>query len=74
MTQFDDHNNRIRQLELDRRRIVNELMQRPFGDRVMNDRIESELEEIENLLLTTPPIIGSHDHQPVYKGTGLLPE
>ena len=74
MTQFDDYNDKIKDLERARRRMVAEMMERPFGDRVMSDARESELEEIENLLLTTPPIIGSHDHQPVYMGTGLLPE
>lgn len=74
MNEFETYNEKIKELERTRRRIVAEMMERPFGDRVMADNLESELEEIENLLLTTPPIIGTHHHQPIYMGRGLLPE
>lgn len=68
----EKYTQRLQGLESARRRMVDELMQRPFGDRVMADHLESELQEIEEELLRSPPVIGTaEDGSSVYAGKGL---
>ena len=75
MSEISKYEARLRQLELDRRAMIREMMQRPFGDRVMSDARESELDQIERELLEKPPIIGTNENGgPVFAGRGLLPE
>jgi len=69
---MSEYMDRIARMEADRRRLVDEVMRRPFGDRVMSDSLESELQELEEQLLLNPPIIGRHNGEPVYAGRGLL--
>lgn len=69
-----EYTHRLQRLENDRRRLVGEMMQKPFGDRVMSDARETELDEIECELLKHPPVIGHHDGEPVYAGRGLRME
>jgi hypothetical protein len=64
----------LQRLERDRQRMIAEMMAKPFGDRCMSDARESELADIEEFLLCHPPEIGTHDHQPIYAGRGLIME
>jgi hypothetical protein len=68
---MSEYNARIRRLERERQRIIRELLQRPFGDRVFSDTLESELQEIERSLLDNPPLIVEADGEPVFMGRGL---
>lgn len=64
--------NGLREMEEGRRRLVAEMMRKPFGDRVMADHLESELDEIECELIDNPPIIDHDDNgEPIFAGKGL---
>lgn len=58
-------------LQRDHDRMIAEMMQRPFGDRVMSDQRESELDAVECALLENPPLV-EEDGELVPAGKGLL--
>ena len=67
---MSERNDEIERAERFRRQLVDEMMQRPFGDRVMSDSQEVDLQAVEHFLLTHPPMLPNGE----VMGTGLLPE
>ena len=67
---MSERNDEIERAERFRRQLVDEMMARPFGDRVMSDSQEVDLQAVEHFLLTHPPMLPGGE----LMGTGLLEE
>ena len=67
---MSERNDEIERAERFRRQLVSEMMARPFGDRVMSDSQEVDLQAVEHFLLTHPPMLPNGE----VMGTGLLEE
>ena len=67
---MSEYNDEIQRAERYRRQLVSEMMARPFGDRVMSDSQEVDLQAVEHFLLTHPPLLDNGE----LMGTGLLEE